>query len=403
MIYSDRLIVQRENLNYILNQLANPYEGKGSLAPSKELFVNYEDLTQALMKKQHVQKKNIMDKPQNIDYEVLREFGIDPDYVTSNNPLVRISEEGFDTLNKYLDDEVYTFETGKRNQVRGYTLDGSSIDAINQNSLRQNNLTESAFWQLYDKFLSTYKMVNTIYSPAFYGNNIVGNAFNSFLYCGAAAFDPRKLKIARGIASTGDPKQFLTLHGEKYSYKQLRDICGRLGISNTSFYEHEIRQDAKGFANMKLNKKLLEVSSGIEDTQRIALFVEALDNTGDFEKAVDVVNKFLFDYSDLSDFEHKVMKRAIPFYTFMRKNNPLQLEQIFCNPRVYRNLNYGFNNFETLSGSNYVEDENRNEWRKIMYNFLSRLVERMLGLILTFLMKLLKDSHQRRYSVNQVL
>ena len=364
MIDSDRLIGQRENLNYILNQLANPYEGKGSLAPSKELFVNYEDLTQALMKKQHVQKKNIMDKPQNIDYEVLREFGIDPDYVTSNNPLVRISEEGFDTLNKYLDDEVYTFETGKRNQVRGYTLEGTAIDIINQNSLRQNNLTESAFWQLYDKFLSTYKMVNTIYSPAFYGNNALGNAFNSFLYCGAAAFDPIKLKIARGIASTGDPKQFLTLHGEKYSYKQLRDICGRLGISNTSFYEHEIRQDAKGFANMKLNKKLLEVSSGIEDTQRIALFIEALDNTGDFEKAVDVVNKFLFDYSDLSEFEHKVMKRAIPFYTFMRKNNPLQLEQIFTNPRVYRNLNYGFNNFELLSGSNYVEDENRNEWRK---------------------------------------
>ena len=405
MIDSDRLIGQKENLRYILNELANPYEGKGGLAGSKELFVNYEDLTQALMKKQGVHRQKLMETPKNIDFEVLREFGIDPDYVTSNNPLVRISEEGFEALNKYLDDipsaknfdsvsadnieeklmdlkvrydigdisreeydslrkSLYTPSREKKNTVRGYTLEGTAIDIINQNSLKQNNLTESAFWQLYDKFLSTYKMVNTIYSPAFYGNNILGNAFNSFLYCGAAAFDPRKLKIARGIASTGDPKQFLTLHGEKYSYKQLRDICGRLGISNTSFYEHEIRQDAKGFANMKLNKKLLEVSSGIEDTQRIALFVEALDNTGDFEKAVDVVNKFLFDYSDLSDFEHKVMKRAIPFYTFMRKNNPLQLEQIFCNPRVYRNLNYGFNNFETLSGSNYVEDENRNEWRK---------------------------------------
>ena len=94
------------------------------------------------------------------------------------------------------------------------------------------------------------------------------------------------------------------------------------------------------------------------------MFVEALDNTGDFSKAVDVVNKFLFDYSDLSEFEHKVMKRAIPFYTFMRKNNPLQLEQIFVNPQIYRNLNYGFNNFEVMSGSNYVEDTNRNEWRK---------------------------------------
>lgn len=404
-IDSDRLIGQKENLNYILNELANPYEGKGGLAGSKELFVNYEDLTQALMKKQGVHRQKLMETPKNIDFEVLREFGIDPDYVTSNNPLVRISEEGFDALNKYLDDipsaknldsvsaddieeklmglkvrydigeisreeydslrkSLYTPAREKKNTVRGYTLEGTAIDIINQNSLKQNNLTESAFWQLYDKFLSSYKMVNTIYSPAFYGNNIVGNAFNSFLYCGAAAFDPRKLKIARGIASTGDPKQFLTLHGEKYSYKQLRDICGRLGVSNTSFYEHEIKQEAKGFANMKLNKKLLEVSSGIEDTQRIALFVEALDNTGDFEKALDVVNKFLFDYSDLSEFEHKVMKRAIPFYTFMRKNNPLQLEQIFCNPRVYRNLNYGFNNFEVLSGSNYVEEENRNEWRK---------------------------------------
>ena len=364
MIDSDRLIGQKENLRYILNELANPYEGKGGLAGSKELFVNYEDLTQALMKKQGVHKQKLMETPKNIDFEVLREFGIDPDYVTSNNPLVRISEDGFEKLNEYLNADYVSGLSDKKLTVNGYTLEGTAIDIINQNSLRQNNLTESAFWQLYDKFLSTYKMVNTIYSPAFYGNNIVGNAFNSFLYCGAAAFDPRKLKIARGIASTGDPKQFLTLHGEKYSYKQLRDICGRLGISNTSFYEHEIRQDAKGFANMKLNKKLLEVSSGIEDTQRIALFVEALDNTGDFEKAVDVVNKFLFDYSDLSEFEHKVMKRAIPFYTFMRKNNPLQLEQIFCNPRVYRNLNYGFNNFETLSGSNYVEDKNRNEWRK---------------------------------------
>lgn len=360
-IDSDRLIGQKENISYILKNLANPYEGTGSLTASKELVVNYEDLTQALMKAQGVKKKHIMDKPQNIDFSVLEDFGVNPDYVTSNNPLVRISEDGFKSLNQYLDN----LSSGAySNTVKGYSIESNVIDVINQNSLKQNNLTENAFFKLFDKFTSVYKMANTIYSPSFYGNNAIGNAFNSFLYCGAAAFDPRKIKIARGIASTGDPKQFLTLHGETYSYKQLRDICGRLGISNTSFYEHEIKEDAKGFANLKLNKKLLEISSGIEDTQRIALFVEALDNTGDFSKAVDVVNKFLFDYSDLSEFEHKVMKRAIPFYTFMRKNNPLQLEQIFVNPQIYRNLNYGFNNFEVMSGSNYVEDTNRNEWRK---------------------------------------
>lgn len=364
-IDSDRLIGQKENISYILKNLANPYEGTGSLTASKELVVNYEDLTQALMKAQGVKRKHIMDKPQNIDFSVLEDFGVNPDYVTSNNPLVRISEGGFKALNQYLDNLSFgAYSNTVSNTVKGYSIESNVIDVINQNSLKQNNLTENAFFKLFDKFTSVYKMANTIYSPSFYGNNAIGNAFNSFLYCGAAAFDPRKIKIARGIASSGDPKQFLTLHGETYSYKQLRDICGRLGISNTSFYEHEIKEDAKGFANLKLNKKLLEISSGIEDTQRIALFVEALDNTGDFSKAVDVVNKFLFDYSDLSKFEHKVMKRAIPFYTFMRKNNPLQLEQIFVNPQIYRNLNYGFNNFEVMSGSNYVEDTNRNEWRK---------------------------------------
>ena len=48
----------------------------------------------------------------------------------------------------------------------------------------------------------------------------------------------------------------------------------------------------------------------------------------------------------------------------MRKNAPLQLEQIMCNPRVYRNLQYGFNNFETLSGKNYAEPYERNKWRE---------------------------------------
>ena len=331
---------------------------------------------------------NVGEAPTNIDFSVLKQFGVDPDFVTANNPMIRISEEDFEAFNKYLQEfqpkndleellrgksssepteyfkEIQ--EEFKRGRVRvtGYSMADEVIEIVNQNSMAQNSLSESAFWKLYDKFLSTYKMVNTIYSPAFYGNNALGNAFNSFLYSGAAAFDPNKLKIARGIASTGDPQQFLTLHGEKYSYKQLRELCSRLGISNTSFYEHEIREDASKFANFALNKKLLELSSGIEDTQRIALFVEALDNTGDLEQAVNVVNKFLFDYSDLTDFEHKVMKRAIPFYTFMRKNAPMQLEQIFTNPRKYRNLNYGFNNIEVMAGTNYVEDYERNDWRR---------------------------------------
>ena len=158
-IDSDRLIGQKENISYILKNLATPYEGTGSLTASKELVVNYEDLTQALMKAQGVKRKHIMDKPQNIDFSVLEDFGVNPDYVTSNNPLVRISEDGFKSLNQYLDN----LSSGAySNTVKGYSIESNVIDVINQNSLKQNNLTENAFFKLFDKFTSVYKMANTI-------------------------------------------------------------------------------------------------------------------------------------------------------------------------------------------------------------------------------------------------
>ena len=34
------------------------------------------------------------------------------------------------------------------------------------------------------------------------------------------------------------------------------------------------------------------------------------------KEAVDKVNKYMFDYSDLTDFEKDTMKRIIPFYIY---------------------------------------------------------------------------------------
>jgi hypothetical protein len=44
------------------------------------------------------------------------------------------------------------------------------------------------------------------------------------------------------------------------------------------------------------------------------------------------VKKIHYDYGNLSDFERKVMRRALPFYSWMRQNIPAQLEQILAQP-----------------------------------------------------------------------
>jgi hypothetical protein len=44
------------------------------------------------------------------------------------------------------------------------------------------------------------------------------------------------------------------------------------------------------------------------------------------------VKKFLFDYTELTAAEHNVMKRVFPFYSWSRKNIPLQLEMMVKRP-----------------------------------------------------------------------
>ncbi|NDH29082.1 MAG: hypothetical protein EBX72_01110, partial [Betaproteobacteria bacterium] len=46
----------------------------------------------------------------------------------------------------------------------------------------------------------------------------------------------------------------------------------------------------------------------------------------------------MIDYADLSKAD-KVIKKIIPFWTFMSRNTPLQLELMWTNPRAYQLYN----------------------------------------------------------------
>jgi hypothetical protein len=54
-----------------------------------------------------------------------------------------------------------------------------------------------------------------------------------------------------------------------------------------------------------------------------------------FEEAAYHTKKYLFDYFDLTPFERQWMRRIIPFYTWMRKNLPLQFEEVIKQPGKY--------------------------------------------------------------------
>ena len=75
-----------------------------------------------------------------------------------------------------------------------------------------------------------------------------------------------------------------------------------------------------------------QIGENTETAWRGAMFNRALKEGATPEVARDMVNKYHFDYNDMTSFEKNVMKRLVPFYTYQRKNLPLQLGQLASNP-----------------------------------------------------------------------
>jgi hypothetical protein len=72
--------------------------------------------------------------------------------------------------------------------------------------------------------------------------------------------------------------------------------------------------------------------TGFEDNARIAHYLSKRREGYSAVEAAKSVDKFLFDYGDLTWIEQNVLKRVLPFYTWSRKNIPLQLGAFVKNP-----------------------------------------------------------------------
>ncbi len=75
-----------------------------------------------------------------------------------------------------------------------------------------------------------------------------------------------------------------------------------------------------------------------EHNARGAHFIQRIIEGDTAEQAAMSTKKHLFDYSELTDFEKSVMREVIPFYTWLRKNIPLQMEMVLRRPDKYANI-----------------------------------------------------------------
>lgn len=78
-----------------------------------------------------------------------------------------------------------------------------------------------------------------------------------------------------------------------------------------------------------------KVGGNIEDFFRGAQYKGLIRQGYSPEMAGNIIEKYHFDYSHLTPMEKKVGRRVMPFYTYTRKNLPLQLETLATNPGTF--------------------------------------------------------------------
>lgn len=288
-------------------------------------------------------------------------------------------------IQKLTDDQIQWLEETFKGTIDLRQYSDSILDRTNIASRTQKAYLTNSMLKLYDRFLNMWKLGNTMFSPAFHVQNALSNAFQSYLGIGADAFNPKKIWKAADVLRLRDKKQTVTLGGKTYSYKQLEHMAKKLGVVNESFAAYDFGKGGKAYwengmrstayqhfrdIDVKQNpiKTIYEgstvIGSNLETTQRMNLFMSALDQGYELQDAAAMVDKFLFDYSDLTDFEQNVMKRIIPFYTFMRKNLPMELAQMLSNPNKFTTVDKALTNFEKMDEEGYIDENRRNSWRQ---------------------------------------
>lgn len=224
----------------------------------------------------------------------------------------------------------------------------------------------SGFLDAYDKALNFWKKTATYINPAFHTRNMVSNHWQMWLAGVRNPFDMvkgyetmAKIPIARrtskSIEKAIGPK-------ELGYYKEFVED----GLGGTGYFTGDIKQTLKP-QNLWFEGGS-KAGAFLEDSAKYAVYRAKRKAGWAPEKASAHVRKFMFDYSELTPFEQKVMKRFIPFYTWQRKNIPLQVAMLIDQPTAFSAVGKAKRAIESTREGEPMDERLLPEWMRDGYS-----------------------------------
>lgn len=201
--------------------------------------------------------------------------------------------------------------------------------------------------KLFDKVQGAWKTSATVVNIPFHTRNAVSNIWQNYL----GGLGPNSIKhYSRAIKDMVKMQKT----GKADHIKEFMDqglinpgFVGGLGLDAEKTLKELTNPSKNPFS--RIANKLGGGGQFIENASKLAHYYYKRSKGLDPQKAAASVKTHLFDYEDLAPFEKNVMKRIFPFYTWSRKNLPLQLQKLATEPGKFANLGKVKENIEQFA------------------------------------------------------
>ena len=201
------------------------------------------------------------------------------------------------------------------------------------------------FWQWIDKYTAFFKTYATA-KPGFHVRNALSATFMNLV--AGVRFRSLWTGLTDWRAFERNPEQWW--EGADDIQRQAMQVVSGSGAGG-QWEEFGVGGatgiGAKGFQrlmNNPLTRLNRRVGTRVEGSARYAMAIDTLRRGASIDEALRRVTKFHFNYEEMSGLD-VYAKRFIPFWTFMSRNLPLQIEQMWMNPRTYLHYDAVVRNF----------------------------------------------------------
>lgn len=229
-------------------------------------------------------------------------------------------------------------------------------------SNKMPNYKDNELYDMYKRWLNSYKKGLTVYNPGWHVQNFFQNKGQNYLAFGADALLPQTeaRNILKQINGKGGKNGVIknVKTNQTYSYDEIGKLAQELGVVDG--LGEDVRSARGIFSRLEDqidNSPIMKWLGTNEQTARLNHFIKQIERGMSPEDASKSVNKYLFDYSKKNKVDDFMGDFVDPFWTFHKNNARLMYGSMFEHPGKINSIIRGTKGLE----NGIPEEQRQNE------------------------------------------